>query len=857
MMSNQGEPHTATIQFNWNVLPVTRLEESQIVAPLGCLYSPFSNETEAIPHTTNLPITCLSCQTYLNPFIKLDRKNGMWWCPFCEKRSYLPEYLPIPEAINSVNDWPIEMRETSLTIDYHLPEDITTPTNDNIPLVYYIVIDTYQQFADLSFKSLIKSIIQILHKLPFGSLIGLMTFNKSVQIHNMVKNEMIDVSIGDILTSTSYTKLFQEETITCLLRKLNLLPRVMDSNENKLLDAGYLIELNPSSIGFITDYIRNLNGLYTESFKPPRCTGFAHYVYSIMFSQLGFRNFMGKVLFFTSGPCTEFPGKIVGEKDQLRTHKDIYALEADNFTASSKYYTLLSYIACGQSVKKSLEIYKSSSLKTTKYDIDPIAPVWSVNLIVGSLDQVGAYEMKPLIGNSSGIVYLLETFDSYLLPQMISSCIDSTKRKVTLEVSTSNGLKTSKLISNGNYALPSSYHRASKFHHLYHDKIDDELGEFDSPQFKGGFTNKWKFNELSQDDTLSLFFKMETIRSNSELTKSGISQVYIQFKIKYWDPEERKWILRITTLRKPTTLAYLNIDSNRKSEIYKDHKFLLGFNQKVWVVLLARLIINKIDTNLGYSSFDKVVHLIDRTMIKLLYHFGGISVNSNQPQSSNPYYRLRTMYEINENFRALPSLIYNLKRNLNLIKIFNSSPDETAFCHLWFLRMNSELSLTVIEPVLCNVEGEKVTRLPLDSSCLESAKSESFLVLDSGFLLVVYYQYSQDDKLPLHPSNNDAMIEDRNELLPWKFISDLLKDRKIVTKVVFTQRNHSQARFLLSRLGPVEEDIPNMNQLDINKSSSYWSFLKPSKNKTRVITDDLTLKQYYDNLVKQVKNYHV
>lgn len=96
-------------------------------------------------------------------------------------------------------------------------------------------------------------------------------------------------------------------------------------------------------------------------------------------------------------------------------------------------------------------------------------------------------------------------------------------------------------------------------------------------------------------------------------------------------------------------------------------------------------------------------------------------------------------------------------------------------------------------------------------------------------MLVVYYQYSQDDKLPLHPSNNDAMIEDRNELLPWKFISDLLKDRKIVTKVVFTQRNHSQARFLLSRLGPVEEDIPNMNQLDINKSSSYWSFLKPSK----------------------------
>ena len=35
----------------------------------------------------------------------------MWWCPFCQKRTYLPESINVPEIATSVEDWPIEMRE--------------------------------------------------------------------------------------------------------------------------------------------------------------------------------------------------------------------------------------------------------------------------------------------------------------------------------------------------------------------------------------------------------------------------------------------------------------------------------------------------------------------------------------------------------------------------------------------------------------------------------------------------------------------------------------------------------------------------------------------------------------------------
>lgn len=216
------------------------------------------------------------------------------------------------------------------------------------------------------------------------------------------------------------------------------------------------------------------------------------------------------------------------------------------------------------------------------------------------------------------------------------------------------------------------------------------------------------------------------------------------------------------------------------------------------------------------------------------------------------------MYEINDTCRALPSLIFNLRRNLNLVKVFNSSPDETAFYHSWFLKMNAELSLCVINPVLYNVKGKEITKLPLDSSCLERAEEGSFLVLDSGFLLVLYYQYRRHGKILLHPSNNDTMMTNKSELLPWKFIDGLLDLRQIVPKIIVTQRNHSQSRFLLSRLNPVAKDLPNLDQLNIDKESSYWFFFKTSsKQSSRILTDDISLEQYYDNLVKQVKSYKV
>ena len=147
------------------------------------------------------------------------------------------------------------------------------------------------------------------------------------------------------------------------------------------------------------------------------------------------------------------------------------------------------------------------------------------------------------------------------------------------------------------------------------------------PTCQKAFTNRWKFNELKKDDTLSLFFKMESAKSTEDLSNGSITEIFIQFKLKSWDVVKNKWVTRVTTFVNPQ--LYLTKTStgkkNHQSMILKEHKFTLGFDQRVWTILLTRLLINKIDTNLGYSSFDELVDLIDSTIVKLLHYFEDFS----------------------------------------------------------------------------------------------------------------------------------------------------------------------------------------------------------------------------------------
>ncbi|CAI5758706.1 unnamed protein product [Candida verbasci] len=659
-----------SIRFNWNVFPSTKLEETQISTPIGCLFTPFSKIEKVVPRINKIPIKCQQCETLINPFIKLDRANDMWWCPFCKKRTYIGN-LNIPESAKSAEDWPMELRESSKIIEYELPRDISDKSNDEASLVYVFVIDKYQHIeSPEEFQSLLDVICESLNAVPENGLIGLITFDSRVYVHDLTNNKK-----------------------TAIVNDKQFSPKESANNIAAAVYGTFLIKFNHESKTKIIDHIKSIKPTFSKSFKPERCTGFAHFVYSVLLSEV--KNSIGNVLFFTSGPGTQEPGKIVDCNSSMRSHQNIIDLEAPYLTSSLKFYTALSYITNGLSISKAFEIAYSPSLNSTQYDINDSQSIWATNLFVGSIDQVGAYEMKPLIRNSNGVMYSFESFKAYQLLSCINQTIKMVSYKSTLEVSTSTGLKTSKLLFGGGYALPSSYHKASKYHHMYNDKIDDQLGEFDSAMSKKNYTNRWKFNKLNKDDTISIFFKMDTVKSSKHISSTFPTSVHIQYRLKYWSQEHKKWYLKLFTICKPTTNAFF-----KEGIIYKEHKLLSTFDRRAWIVLLTRLLINKIDTSLGFESFDDLIKLIDTNFTQLLHHFGGLSIKANSKTANNPHLKLQTKYEINENFKDLPSLIYNLRKNYNLIRIFNSSPDETAFYHLWFMRMNLNLSLKVIEPEL-------------------------------------------------------------------------------------------------------------------------------------------------------------
>lgn len=889
------------ITFNWNVFPSTRLEASQLLTPIGCLYTPLhKRDVKHIPIPTGFsckyqPIVCPKCDNYINNYAKIDRVNKMWWCPFCEERTFFPDnYVLPPQNPTSDDEIPVELRQSSSTIVYDLPEDISSGAVGPSPLAFVFVLDVYQNIDDVQsasptqFEKLITRVIESIELLPESSLISVITYDELVHVHKIATaNSSVSFSYEELFGSVpegeesgkngyNFDRIFQDDSLRNRINKdLGIVPNVpYEWQESPLVKNGFFTELNLDSKPAILDNIRTLAFKLTPSYKPLRQVGLAHYITSYLLSLASYKGFIGKVLVFMHGPGTLEPGSIVDPQpaSRLRSHNDIVNLEAPKFISSSKFYEVLGNIATGYLIEDA-----ASAKAVNVAEPLPHTPRFSFDVYACALDQVGLYEMKSMILLSCGQVFLSESFHSFqfrdALKTSIEKAIDfnSTKYNCKLTVSTSRGAKVHKLLGHGNY-LPSYYQQHQKLADLQHERISDTLNEFDSSTKKINFTNQWWFNKLADnEDTLAIYFEIDTVSSSNKLHAfTGVKHVYIQYRLKYWDGTS--WKLRVTTVMKPTTLFILSNHQvrmtdgsyklvNSKSKIIKERDLLASFDYKAWMILLTRLLINKIDSSLGYGDFKTVVKQADSILIRLLHYFGGISVDKYNDGSFNPYENIMSYYKINENFERLPSLMYNLRRNPQLINIFNSSPDETAYYHYWFLKANVESSILMIEPrfILIDEKGG-FDSVQSDSNILTIPSSENkVLVMDSIFNIIIYY-YS--NKFVLHPSDNEELVYGDDESI--KSVMKLIKDqepkhRQVVPKYVLTKNGHSQARFLISRLSP------QLTYSDKKESEGFFSslFKKLSFEDSNAFrydsikTDEISTKEYYDGLIKMVKNYRV
>ena len=824
--------------FNWNVFPSTRLEANKLVTPIACLLTPHHSTTVS---SNDLPLQCSTCNTYINPLIKLDRKNRRWWCPFCQKQTTLPYDYLVPENPSSVDEWPVELRQSSSSITYNLPQDITRANSFDI--IYVFIVDLYQHSEIDDFSNLVQQLILGLETIPNDSYFTLITFDESVSIYSGSDSVVISPSH----VSNDINQLFVADEVSKVLAKFNL---KLDDNDSSIFTK-------------LSNETKNKFKITIESLKPkvslsyrssPRSTGLAVYLTSLLLANSPSGAF-SKVSLFTSGACSSFPGSIVDQNNHIRTHHDLIEFKATQYPDSTKFYTALAYIASGLDVEKAWLIANSASIKTTKHNPPQNKPTWSFNIFAGSIEQVGLTEMKMLVQGTLGDFYTYESWQAKQLGKDIINSLKICTINNTLSVATSANLKVAHLLGGG-YSLPSSFALEERGYDAYHENISDHKTRFDPAISKTNFTNKWKFSQLNLHDTLSVYFHLDTEKSWSELNSKSAKDVYTQFQLTYWDISKKCWKLKVVTIQKPTTYS-LPLPAGKGGNILRENELLKSFNQRAWTVLLARLLVTKLTGDLNHPK--RISELIDDSLTRLLYFFGGVSfkVNNIAEYSHNPYLRLNQIYKINENFHLLPSLVYNLRKNPQLLQIFNSSPDETTFYHNWFIKSDMKTSLTMIEPKLYKLKDSKSESISLDISCL-NLPPQTWLVLDNIFLMVIYYILDKQmtGKLQLHSSHNEELLDNQEFEEPLTFIKTLTKDQSRQGKIIITQTNHSQSRYLTSRLNPAENDLADeLGSMSIKDKTWKWLGGSKKKEDQKLSSDDISLRAYYNEIIKSTKNY--
>lgn len=842
-----------------------------MLAPLGCMITPAANV--AVVGAESSPLHCLVCENVVNPYIRIDRPNRRWWCPFCRKTTLFPDSFVLPAPGASGMSIPAELRPSaSNTTEYVLPMDIAGGGAGSIscPLVVAYVVDCYQQADALGeFESLRAGISKSISLLPNDARVMLLTFSDTVELHSSTSSVALS-PLSLFPEKYNFAKLLEDSLqIDLLLARLGVVRQVSSSVENCSLNKnGYLLTAE-EALKIASSLKPNLS----SSFKPPRAVGLALFLATLLLSLCSFSNLVGNVNLLVSGPATLNPGKIVDESGSLRSHHDVANFQAPYFTLASKFYRALAYTSSGYLMVDLSVAAHSAGGKLTNFGVNDKTPTFTFNIYSGSLDQTGVYEMGSLASSGSGTIVLLSSFLSVEFEDIIETNTQkflTAKWRARFTVTTSGGIKIWRTVSHGT-PIRSSY-QSEKHSASHHDKISDMVTRYDSSFKKRDFTNQWILGNLQDSDALAVFFEMDLASSSTALTAHGVKEVYIQFRTSWWDMEKKRNILRVTTILKPTTLSILAANGvrsstgkfklvNQSSTILKEKALIESFDEKAWMALFTRLLVDKIDTTIGFESFEEVVDEVDQSLIQMMKVYGGLLVDLSS--GINPYQALKQNYSINRNFKSLPSYSYSLRRNPHLVRIFNSSPDETAIYHHIFKRADVDSSCTMIRPDFYRIEEGNLEKILLDISSLDSKSSEpEFFVLDSVVNVTIFYHFKNpEDKLPLHSSNNSDIVSGLRdigspalrqvlELVDLK----LVKPRHTKPRVVITQTGHSQARFLMSRLHPVtDKELENEEQ-----KSGWWEyFFGKSTSGASIMAEEVSENTYYNQLLKEVETFRL
>lgn len=728
------------VRLTWNVWPSSRIDASRLVVPLACLYQPLKERPD-LPPIQYEPVLCSrpNCRAILNPLCQVDYRAKLWVCNFCFQRNpFPPQYAAITEQHQ-----PAELIPGFSTIEY------TIARAPCMPPVFIFLVDTCMDEEELD--ALKDSLQMSLSLLPPNALVGLITFGKMIQVHEL----------GAEGCSKSYVFRGTKDLTAKQVQEMLGIGRSaggpqgapggpggqpMPGQQQRMPGApGGQHPAVPPANRFLQPISKcdiALGDLLSELQRDPwpvpqgkrylRSTGAALAI-AVGLLECTYPNTGARIMSFVGGPCSQGPGQVVDDelKHPIRSHHDI---QKDNV----------------KFMKKAIKHYDTLALRsaTNGHCID----IYSC-----ALDQTGLMEMKQCCNSTGGHMVMGDSFNSSLFKQTFQRVFARDARtdlkmafNGTLEVKCSRELK----ISGGIGSCVSLNVKSPSV-------SDVEIGM--------GQTVQWKLCTLNPSSTMAFFF--EVVNQHAAPIPQG-GRGCIQFITQYQHPSGQRRI-RVTTLARNWADATSNI-----------HHISAGFDQEAAAVIMARMVVYRAETDEG----PDILRWVDRQLIRLCQKFGEYS--KDDPNS----------FRLAQNFSLFPQFMYHLRRS-QFLQVFNNSPDETTFYRHMLMREDLTQSLIMIQPILYsysfNGPPEPVL---LDTS---SIQPDRILLMDTFFQILIYHgetiaqwralKYQDMPEYENFKQLLQAPVDDAQEILQTRFP---------MPRYIDTEHGGSQARFLLSKVNP-------------------------------------------------------
>ncbi|XP_041469283.1 protein transport protein Sec23A-like [Lytechinus variegatus] len=470
------------VRFSWNVWPSSRLEATRMVVPLSALFTPLKERLD-LPSIQYDPVLCSrsTCRAVLNPFCQVDYRAKLWNCNFCFQRNQFPnQYRGISEQHQ-----PAELINQFTTIEY------TLARAPSAPLIYLLVLDTCMEEEDL--QALKESLQMSLSLLPPNALIGLITFGRMVQVHELgcdgCSKSYVFRGTKD-LTAKQIQDMLGIGRTPAQAQRGNQQPQQQQQPPmNKFLQPVHKCDMN------LTDLLGELQRdpwPVNAGKRPLRSTGVALSI-AVGLLECLFLNHGARIMLFMGGPPTQGPGMVVGDelKTTIRSHHDI---EKDNV----------------KFMRKAIKHYDALATRAANNG-------HTIDIYACNLDQTGLHEMKNCCNMTGGHMVMGDSFDTSLFKQTFQSVFSKDPKEEfkmafggVLEVKTSREIKVSGAIG-----------PCSSMDVKGPCVSDTEIGT--------GGTCQWKFCGLYPNTTVALFF--EVVNQVSDVIKLCVLLCYVSIYV--------------------------------------------------------------------------------------------------------------------------------------------------------------------------------------------------------------------------------------------------------------------------------------------------------------------------------------